>query len=437
MINIEKLKNKILQLAFKGKLVKQKTGTESATSIIDVLCKIKSKKYASFDDSLVDYDIPSNWGWCMTYQVISLENGKDSKQKGLPYLDVKFLRTGRNPKLLNQGELVEKGTKLILVDGENSGEVFTAPETGYKGSTLKVLKINNLILDKFYFYFIKLYKERFKKNKTGSAIPHLDKTIFFETPIPIPPTEEQERIVNKLDELFVLLDGINKDQISLKVLFSKLKRKIVNESLKGKIVEQRIEEGTAQDLYGEIQKEKQKLIKAGNIKKDKLLSSITEEEIPYEIPKTWKWCRIGSIFTLQAGKNVTSSSISDEQNEKTPYECFGGNGLRGFVKEYNRNGFYPIIGRQGALCGCINIAKGKFFATEHAVVVDHYGMTDPEWAALFLKALNLNQYATATAQPGLSVTKVNQVLIPLPPLKEQKRIIERLKELLGICSNAI
>lgn len=89
-----------------------------------------------------------------------------------------------------------------------------------------------------------------------------------------------------------------------------------------------------------------------------------------------------------------------------------------------------MIGRQGALCGNINYAYDKFYATEHAVVVDHFELTDAMWSGYFLKALYLNQYATATAQPGLAVNNIVKVLIPLPPLEEQKRIVEKIEELL-------
>ena len=92
-----------------------------------------------------------------------------------------------------------------------------------------------------------------------------------------------------------------------------------------------------------------------------------------------------------------------------------------------------MIGRQGALCGNINYADGLFYATEHAVVVEQFAETDVLWCGYFLTALNLNQYATATAQPGLAVANINQVLIPLPPLAEQKRIVTKLEELLPLC----
>ena len=209
-----------------------------------------------------------------------------------------------------------------------------------------------------------------------------------------------------------------------------LKNSILQLAIQGRLVEQRPEEGTAEELYQQIQREKAALVKAGKIKKEKPLPEITEEEVPFEIPEGWKWVRIGQAFTLQAGKNVTSADIYDSQSEDHPYQCYGGNGVRGFVSDYNREGNYAIIGRQGALCGNINIAEGQFYATEHAVVVDHFGFTDVKWGAFFLRALNLNQYATATAQPGLAVSNIVQVPIPLPPLAEQKRIVAKIEELL-------
>ena len=148
-----------------------------------------------------------------------------------------------------------------------------------------------------------------------------------------------------------------------------------------------------------------------------------DDEIPYELPDNWCWCRIKHIFNLQAGKNIQASQIYETSNGND-YRCYGGNGIRGFVKTYNHDGDYPIIGRQGALCGNINRATGKFYATEHAVCVDTFGNVEVSWACTFLTALNLNQYATATAQPGLAVANINEVLIPLPPLNEQYRIVE-------------
>ena len=150
------------------------------------------------------------------------------------------------------------------------------------------------------------------------------------------------------------------------------------------------------------------------------------EGVPFEIPEKWKWCCLSSVFELKAGKFISASEISD----KGPYLCYGGNGVRGRVQRFNREGRYPLIGRQGALCGNINIAEGSFYATEHAVVADSQGKMDVDCAAWFLSFLNLNQYATKTAQPGLSVKRISKIAFPLPPILEQRRIVARVKELL-------
>ena len=162
------------------------------------------------------------------------------------------------------------------------------------------------------------------------------------------------------------------------------------------------------------------------------MSEITADEIPFKIPEHWKWCRIGEIFTLQAGKNIATGSIQDHPDKDNQYPCYGGNGLRGYVNQFNVNGLHALIGRQGALCGNINFASGEFYATEHAVVVYEYSGTNMQWAGLTLRALNLNQYATSVAQPGLAVNKINKVLIPLPPLAEQKRIAQKIDELMPL-----
>ena len=156
-----------------------------------------------------------------------------------------------------------------------------------------------------------------------------------------------------------------------------------------------------------------------------------DDELPFEIPENWCWCKIGTIFTLQAGKNIQAAEIHENPFTDS-HPCYGGNGIRGYVASSNRTGDYPIIGRQGALCGNINRATGEFYATEHAVCVETYSQISVAWACLFLTALNLNQYATATAQPGLAVANIKEVYTPFPPLAEQHRIVQRIEELLPL-----
>ena len=157
-----------------------------------------------------------------------------------------------------------------------------------------------------------------------------------------------------------------------------------------------------------------------------------DDEIPFEIPKGWEWCRLKHMCSMQAGKNISASEIYDKKSVLHPYRCVGGNGLRGFTNTFNAEGHFAIIGRQGALCGCLNIESGKFYATEHAVVVNGFGIIPSLFIYYFFTALNLNQYATATAQPGLAVSNIVEVFISLPPLPEQLRIVSKIEKLLPL-----
>ena len=210
-----------------------------------------------------------------------------------------------------------------------------------------------------------------------------------------------------------------------------LRQKILDLAIHGKLVPQDPNDEPASVLLERIRAEKERLIKEGKIKRPKKSKATSDkphyENVPFEVPSSWVWTTLGEIFTLQAGKNITAKDIYTEKSEEYKYPCFGGNGIRGYVAISNKIGEYPIIGRQGALCGNINLAYGSFYATEHAVVVERYCDTDLMWGYYTLIALNLNQYATATAQPGLAVNVINDVAIPLPPLHEQQRISKSIK----------
>ena len=216
----------------------------------------------------------------------------------------------------------------------------------------------------------------------------------------------------------------------------KLRQKILDIAIHGKLVPQDPNDEPASVLLERIRKEKEQLIKEGKIKAPKKSKSAGDtshypKEVPWELPEGWCWATIGELFYLQAGKFVSAEDIHEESTQY-PYRCFGGNGIRGYVSRTNRIGEFPIIGRQGALCGNINFASGEFYATEHAVVVESFGGTDPIWARYLLEQLNLNQYATATAQPGLSVKTINEVSIPVPPTCEQHKISKAVSRYLDL-----
>ena len=135
--------------------------------------------------------------------------------------------------------------------------------------------------------------------------------------------------------------------------------------------------------------------------------------------------KLGEVCLLKAGKFVSANDISPEYN-KGLYPCFGGNGIRGYVADYTHDGEFPLIGRQGALCGNVNLASGKFHATEHAVVVQPKIEMNVHWLYYALNAMNLGQYATGAAQPGLAVSKLEILSIEIPNISEQNKIAQTL-----------
>lgn len=145
-----------------------------------------------------------------------------------------------------------------------------------------------------------------------------------------------------------------------------------------------------------------------------------------QLPDGWKNLKLEEIACLKAGKFIPASQIKSQLDEVCVYPCFGGNGIRGYVSENSHKGLFPIIGRQGALCGNVNLATGRFYATEHAVVATSLNNNDSLWLYYALQFARLNQYATGQAQPGLSVDTINKIVFLVPPLAEQKKIAETL-----------
>ena len=129
--------------------------------------------------------------------------------------------------------------------------------------------------------------------------------------------------------------------------------------------------------------------------------------------------RVSDYFGLKAGKSISAEDINTT-NEENLYPCYGGNGLRGFVKDFTHDGEFVLIGRQGALCGNVQLASSKFYATEHAVVVTPKQRTNPTWLYFAFSAMNLNQYARGVAQPGLAVGQLEQLAFHMPEIVEQE-----------------
>lgn len=289
--------------------------------------------------------------------------------------------------LLNSGDL------LFARSGATSGKVFLfkdySGEACFAGYLIKAV-CNDAILDyNFMFYYTQSLAYENWKNMifTQSTIQNISAEKYALLPVSLPKKVEQKAIAQYLDQATEQID---------KAIEIKTKQLEKLETYKKSKIHETVTKGTKPNPK----------LKPSNI------SWIGE------IPEHWKIKRIKDIATLQSGNNLVSEQISEEGE----YPVYGGNGLRGYYDNYNREGFFALIGRQGALCGNINYAKGKFWATEHAVVVEIFEGSDMFWFGEVLREMNLNQYSNTAAQPGLAVENLRSLKLPFPPRNEQKAI---------------
>lgn len=198
------------------------------------------------------YKLPAGWKWVQQNEVCKLTDGEKRTGEQYPYLEVKYLRGTKEKQLISEGKFIKAGTKVILVDGENSGEVFTVNEDGYMGSTFKALEIQN-INENFLQFFIATKKDIFKNNKKGSAIPHLDKKLFFSMPFPLPPSlAEQQRIVSRIESLFTKLDEAKDKAQSVVDGFELRRAAILHNAFTGELTAKwRKEHGVSNDSWEE------------------------------------------------------------------------------------------------------------------------------------------------------------------------------------------
>ena len=234
IVIFNKLKKSILQEAIQGKLVSQIQAEGTAEELLaeirkekELLVKEGKLKKSALTDSVIfkgddnkyyeqtngqvaqiecDYDYPNNWSIARLSSICTLVDGEKRDGRRI-CLDAKYLRGKGTGDYLQKGRFVQKGDNIILVDGENSGEVFTVPCDGYMGSTFKQLWVSSIMHLPYVLNFILFYKELLRKSKRGAAIPHLNKEIFYSLIIGIPPYQEQVRIVDKINEIYSKIRG--------------------------------------------------------------------------------------------------------------------------------------------------------------------------------------------------------------------------------------
>lgn len=466
----QELKNSILQLAVQGKLVPQCKEDEPASELLKRVEQEKStlvevgiiKKYKELPKLSADeypFDIPESWIWVKLGDMCQLLDGEKRNGEKYPYLEAKYLRGKVDATILNKGKFVEKGTRLILVDGENSGEVFNATKDGYMGSTFKVLFFPNVLSEEYVLYFLLFKRTAFRNNKTGAAIPHLNKELFFNMPFPIPPLAEQERIVAKIEELMPLVEEYGKAEEQLTKLnaefLDKLRKSILQQAVQGKLTERDPVDEPASELLKRIKTEKETLMKSGKIKKEKLMLEITKDEKPFDIPDTWEWVRLSDICNISDGTHQTPTYVEhgipfiSAQNVK-PYRFLPENhrdvSYEDYL-EYNKN-ISPekgdiLMARVGAGIGeaaiidqdfefsiYVSLTLIKCYSKEFDMMYLLHVLNSP----IGRKLAEKKTLGKGASQGNLNLIFIREFVLPIPPLAEQKRIVKRVEELLALCN---
>ena len=474
----EQLKNAILQLAIQGKLVEQRkeegTGEELYKEIQEEKKKQikegklkKQKALPEITEDKIPLKIPKSWKWCYIGDIFNHISGKALNSKNTKGIKHKYITTSNvywdSFKLDNLKEMyytedeIEKYSlklnDLLVLEGGDVGRaaIWNLTETYcFQNHIHRLRPFLNVSIKYFYYNFILLKNKNIIEGK-GIGIKGLSSDALHRIIVPLPPLAEQKRIVEKIEELLPLVERYEKAWTRLEELNKKfpldMQKAILQEAIQGKLVEQRKEEGTGQELFEAIQEEKQKMVEEGKLKKQKALSQITADEIPFEIPETWKWARLGEIGFTNIGLTYKPTDISNDgtivlrssniQNGKLDFSdivrvkkdiseakmCQVGD-----ILICARNGSKKLVGK-AALINLEGMSFGAFMAVYRSICngyVLHFINS-----AYFRNAL-LPETGTTTINQ-LTQDSLKNCVIPIPPLAEQKRIVEKIEQLLPLC----
>lgn len=467
----QQLKNSILQMAMQGKLVAQRpeegTGEELYQQIQVEKKRLikegkikKSKKLPEITEDEIPFEIPENWKWARLGEIGSWSSGATPKRTKEEYYkgDIPWLKTGD----LNDGFINETPEHVSIKALEETSLTLNPKESvliAMYGATigkLGILKVEATtnqaccacyplenLYNKFLFYFLMANRENFKRMGAGGAQPNISKEKIIHTLCPLPPLEEQKRIVAKLEEIQPLLDRYEKAYNRLETYNQKfpenLKKSILQYAVEGKLVEQHPEEGTGEELYQQIQAEKKKLIKEGKIKKSKKLPEITEDEIPFEIPENWKWVRLGEVYEVIMGQSPKGSSVMSSEKGIEFHQgkiFFGENYLQKSdkvtVDPKKIADINSVLLCVRAPVGKVNITPRKICIGRGLCAINSFVGKENKFLLYQLRTYEkyFNELSTGTTFKAISGQIINNTVIPLPPLSEQKRIVAKIEELM-------
>ena len=359
------------------------------------------------------YELPEGWKWIKQNEVCKLTDGEKLSGIEYPYLEVKYLRGTKEKVFQSSGKFVIKGTKVILVDGENSGEVFSVPEDGFMGSTFKALSIQN-VNEKYLQLFITTKKDLYRNNKKGSAIPHLNKELFFNMPFPLPPTlDEQQRIVNRIESMFAKLDEAKEKVQNVVDSFETRKAAILHQAFTNKL---KIENGKLKD-------EDWVESKLGEI------CEVTSSKRVYQTEQTSSgipFLRIADIMCKIQNKDVFPELfISAERYKKLQSQ--------NLVPKENE----ILVTSRGTLGKCYLIKKDDMFYFQDGMIswlknIDR-NISSQYLIYLFQSKEITNQIEemqNGSTVNYLSISMLKKISIPIPPLNFQLSIVNFLDAVL-------
>ena len=474
----EQLKASILQYAIQGKLVEQRPGEGTGEELYHQIQeekqrlikagKIKKEKsLPKIAEDEIPFDIPESWKWVRFGDCITLFSGSDfnpneynSQQKGIPYITGASSLTANGVTLNRWTEtpriFANLGDVLLVCKGSGYGKaVICDIEEAHIARQIMAIKKNPLLNMDFVRYFLNANFD-FIKSKGQGVIPGIDRGSILQLLFPLPPLAEQKRIVAKIEELLLHVDRYAAAYEKLEQFNAKfpedMKKSILQYAIQGKLVEQRPEEGTGEELYQQIQTEKQRLIKEGKIKMEKPLPEISEDEVPFEIPDSWRWCYVGDLFNHNTGKAMNSSAKkTDKPGAIRPFITTSNVYWNSFDFSVVKEMFFSDdeVERCTVTKGDILMCEGGAYFGRTAIwnydydicFQNHVHRLRPYQEIdlmffyhifFFYKNMNMMK-AKGTAMPGLSSITLHQMIIPLPPLAEQKRIIAKLEEILPLC----
>ena len=474
----DKLRKSVLQSAIQGKLTEQLATDDKVEDLLQAIeeekellikeKKIKKQKpLPEITEDEIPFAIPENWKWVRLGEVM-IERGQKKPDENFSYIDIGSIDNKKNKlgecKILSPEKAPSRARKLV-----NIGDIIYSTVRPYLLNTciidriinpkpivstgFAVITTNNIDINKYIFKVLlsPMFNDyaNDRENAKGVAYPAINDTKLKMAIIPLPPLAEQKRIVEKLDNVLANIDELKANEEKLSILQrnfpDKLKKSILQSAIQGKLTEQLATDDNVEDLLQAIKEEKERLIKEKKIKKQKPLPEITEEEIPFEIPENWKWIRLGEIGITQTG-NTPSRLHSEYIGNDIPFITPKDISDKGII--YNNQGLSELGKTVARICNkdtilqvCIGGSIGKTNIVNREVAfnqqinsiypifcISRYVFMVMQSAYFIIKMRNK---AGGTATPIINRGIWDTILIPLPSLAEQKRIVEKLDKLLA------